>query len=159
MIKTAILTISDTRAKENDLSGQTMQKMLKKSDFRISAYDIVKDERAEIKNKLIYYADSLKVSLVLTNGGTGFGPRDVTPEATMEVIEKLVPGISEYIRAEGIKKTTRSIFSRGVSGMRKSALIINFPGSPKAVKESLGCILELLPHAVAMIEGGGHSTI
>lgn len=159
MIKTAVLTISDTRTKKNDLSGQAIQKMLEENNFKICAYDIVKDKKTEIKNRLIYYADSLKVNLVLTNGGTGLGPRDITPEATIEIIERLVPGISEYIRAEGMKKTSRSMLSCGVSGVRKSVLIINFPGSPKAVKESLGCILEILPHAVAMIKGGGHSSI
>lgn len=156
MIKTAILTISDTRNKDNDLSGKIIHKLLSPDKFQICAYDIVRDEKTEIKNKLIYYSDSIEVNLVLTNGGTGLGPRDITPDATMEIIEKLVPGISEHIRLEGTKKTPKSILSCGVSGVRKNTLIINLPGSPKAVEESIDCIIEVIPHAILMIKGAGH---
>lgn len=156
MIKTAILTVSDTRTKENDLSGQTIQKALKKDDFEICAYDIVRDEKEEIKSKLIHYADNLGVDMILTNGGTGLSPSDVTPEATMEIIEKLTWGISEFIRAQGVEKTKKSILSRGISGIRKHTLIINLPGSPKAVEESLAAIYEIIPHAISMLKGEGH---
>lgn len=156
MIKTAILTVSDTRTKENDASGKAIKELLG-DGFEACAYDIVRDEKEEIKNKLIRYADSLKVDLILTTGGTGLGPRDVTPEATLEVIERQIPGISEYMRMEGLKYTDKSILSRGVSGIRKNAIIINLPGSPKAVKESLTPVLGVISHALSMLKGAGHS--
>jgi molybdenum cofactor synthesis domain-containing protein len=156
MIKAAILTVSDSRKKEEDLSGRLLKELLGSNNFEIYSYDIVRDDKMLIKDKLIYYADMLKVDLILTTGGTGLGPRDITPEATLEVLDKQVPGISEFIRAEGLKKTTRSIISRGVSGIRKNTLIVNLPGSPKGSKESLQSILGLIPHAIDMLRGCGH---
>lgn len=156
MIKVAILTISDTRKKEQDLSGKAISDLLSKDVFQVCEYDVVRDEKDKIKDKLVHYADVLRLELVLTNGGTGFGPRDVTPEATKDVLEKEIPGIPELIRMEGLKKTDRSILSRAVAGIRKNTIIVNLPGSPKGAAESLSCILEVLPHAIQMLKGAGH---
>jgi molybdenum cofactor synthesis domain-containing protein len=171
MIKTAILTVSDTRNKLNDESGKAIMELLRgfpppcgegkgggnSHPFSLLAYDIVKDDNQAIKDILIHYADSLCVDVILTTGGTGLGPRDVTPEATAEVIDRQVPGISEFIRIEGLKYTEKSMLSRGISGIRKNSLIINLPGSPKGARESLNTVLKILPHAVNMLKGEGHN--
>ncbi|MHC4691552.1 MAG: MogA/MoaB family molybdenum cofactor biosynthesis protein [Planctomycetota bacterium] len=158
MIKVAILTVSDSCSQQEreDVSGETIKDMLGDDKFEICEYKIVADEHRSIKEALIYFADEVKVDIVLTTGGTGFGPRDVTPEATAEVCHKMVPGFSELMRSEGLKKTKKAVLSRGVSGIRENTLIINLPGSPKAVRESLEAILDILGHAVKMIRGGGH---
>jgi len=158
MIKVAILTVSDSCAaqKRQDISGQTLRGMLPADRFEICEYKVVPDERSDIQNELIHFADVLKVNIVFTTGGTGLGPRDVTPEATAAVCDRMVPGLAEAIRQEGLKKTKNAVLSRAVAGIRKSTLIINLPGSPKAVKESLGVILDVLPHAIDMLKGGGH---
>ncbi len=155
-IKTAILTVSDSRSEDTDISGKVIKKILKDKGFSICNYEIVRDDKEQIKNKLHYFTDILKLDLIFTTGGTGLSPRDVTPEATLEVTEKQVPGLSELMRIQGIKKTKKSILSRGVAGIKNSTLIINLPGSPKAVKESLNIILEVIPHAISMLKGGGH---
>jgi len=158
MIKVAILTVSDScsQRKKEDVSGQTIKNMLDADEFEICEYKVVADEREDIKKELIYFADEVKVDIVLTTGGTGLGPRDVTPEATADVCEKMVPGLAETMRSEGLKKTKNAMLSRGVAGVRKNTLIINLPGSPKAVKESLEVILDVLPHARDMLLGKGH---
>ena len=158
MIKVAILTISDScsQQKREDVSGQTIKNLLADEKFEICEYKIVADENRSIKEALIYFADEVKADIVLTTGGTGFGPRDVTPEATVEVCYKMVPGLTELMRSEGLKHTKKAILSRGSAGIRENTLIINLPGSPKAVKESLEAILDVLPHAVKMMRGGGH---
>jgi molybdopterin adenylyltransferase len=156
MIKVAIITVSDTRTIDTDLSGEAIRGLLDKNKYEICEWDIVKDEKEQIKGKIIQYADSLKADLILTTGGTGIGPRDVTPEATREAIEKEVHGISELIRAKGYEKAKTAVISRGVAGIRKGTLIINLPGSPKGAKESLGFILDIIGHAVEMLRGGGH---
>lgn len=159
MIKTAILTISDTRNKDTDTSGKAIQEILRNKEiFKISTYEIVTDDRKKIKERLIYYSDVLKVDLILTTGGTGLGLRDVTPEATLGVIEKAVPGIPELIRNAGYKKTKTAVLSRGAAGIRKGTLIINLPGSPKGVQESLSFILEIIPHSIDMLKGKGHAS-
>lgn len=156
MIKTAILTISDTRKPANDKSGEALKELLPKEKYELCAYDIVKDERKLIQKKLVGYADTLKVDLVLTTGGTGIGPRDVTPEATRKIIKKEVNGLAELIRSEGYKKARTAVLSRGVAGVRGQTLIVNLPGSPKGAKESLEIVLEILEHALEMLKGGGH---
>jgi molybdenum cofactor synthesis domain-containing protein len=158
MIKVAILTVSDScsQDKREDVSGETIKDMLGDDKFEICEYKIVPDEHRSIKEALIYFADEVKADIVLTTGGTGFGPRDVTPEATADVCYKMVPGFSELMRSEGLKHTKKAILSRGVSGIRENTLIINLPGSPKAVRESLDAILDVLGHAVKMMRGGGH---
>ncbi|MBU1122870.1 MAG: MogA/MoaB family molybdenum cofactor biosynthesis protein [Candidatus Omnitrophota bacterium] len=156
MIKTTILTISDTRTKENDDSGKTIIEILNDNNFTISNYEIIKDDLSQIKNRLIHYSDIAPVDLILTTGGTGIGPRDVTPEATLEIIEKRLPGIGEHIRATGAQKTKNALLSRGKAGVRKNTLIINLPGSPKGAGESLEAILGVVCHAIEMMRGAGH---
>jgi molybdopterin adenylyltransferase len=152
MITVAVLTLSDkgARGERKDLSGPLIQDMLK-SIAEVRYYEILPDEKDLIKEKLIYYSG--KVDLILTTGGTGLSPRDITPDATLEVIDREVPGIAEAMRAEGLKKTNRAMLSRAVAGVRSRSLIINLPGSPRAVKENLAVILDALPHAVEKIKG------
>jgi molybdopterin adenylyltransferase len=152
MIIVAVLTLSDkgARGERKDLSGPLIQDMLK-SIAEVRYYEILPDEKDLIKEKLIYYSG--KVDLILTTGGTGLSPRDITPDATLEVIDREVPGIAEAMRAEGLKKTNRAMLSRAVAGVRSRSLIINLPGSPRAVKENLAVILDALPHAVEKIKG------
>lgn len=158
MIQAAILTVSDScsEQKREDISGQTIKDLLADDKFKIREYKIVADEHQSIKEALIYFSDELKADIVFTTGGTGFGPRDVTPEATIDVCQKMVPGLAEKMRSEGLKKTKKAILSRAVAAIRGNTLIINLPGSPKGVKESLEAILDVLPHAVKMMRGGGH---
>lgn len=157
-IEIAVLTASDRSSlgETEDISGPLVSEMVKTIDGRTSAYDIVPDEIAAIKEKLIYYCDDLKVNVVITTGGTGFSHRDVTPEATSQVIEKVIPGLPELMRAEGLKKTKKAVLSRGIAGIRRNTIIINLPGSPKAVRESLEAILDLIPHSLEMLKGGKH---
>ena len=158
MMRVAILTVSDSCAgqKRQDVSGQTIRGMLPADRFEICEHKIVPDEQSDIQNELIHFADVLKVNIVFTTGGTGLGPRDVTPEATAAVCQRMVPGLAEAIRQEGLKKTKNAMLSRAVAGVRGGTLIINLPGSPKAVKESLEVILDVLPHAMDMLQGKGH---
>ena len=156
MIKVGILSVSDTRKKDTDRSGEVIRRLLAKDRFEVCEYDVVRDEKNQIKKFLIKYADAFKVDLVLTTGGTGIGPRDVTPEATREIIEKEVCGIADLIRAKGYRKAKTAVLSRGVAGVRKGTLIVNLPGSPKGAKESLGFILDILEHSIEMLRGGGH---
>ncbi|MFQ6035292.1 MAG: MogA/MoaB family molybdenum cofactor biosynthesis protein [Sedimentisphaerales bacterium] len=158
MIKVAILTISDSCAqkKRQDISGQTIKEILPRDKFEICEYKVVADEQKDIESELIHFADKLKADVVFTTGGTGLGPRDVTPEATTAVCQKIVPGLTETMRLEGLKKTKNAMLSRATAGVRGNTLIINLPGSPKAVRESLEIILDVLPHALDMVCGRGH---
>ena len=158
MIKVAILTVSDSCAqgKREDVSGQTIKDMLAEDKFEICEKRIVADNHEAIADELKFFSDETDVDIVFTTGGTGLGPRDVTPEATDSICERTIPGLSEIIRAQGWKKTKSAVLSRGIVGIRNRTLIINLPGSPKAVLESLEIILDLLPHAVEMMHGGGH---
>ena len=155
MIKVGILTISDkgSRGEREDLSGKTIKDIIAKIGGEVQYYKIIPDEKEMIKEELIKAVDKLNLDLILTTGGTGLGKRDVTPEATLAIIEKEVPGISEIIRSESFKKTNRAILSRGVAGIRKESLIINLPGSPKGARESLEIILEALPHGIEILKG------
>ena len=156
--RTAILTISDgcARDKRADLSGQIIQDMLPKARFDVCEKKIVPDDYETITKALRWFSDEQNVEVVLTTGGTGLGPRDVTPEATTAVCDRNIPGFAEILRSESYKKTPNAMLSRGVSAMRDNMLIINLPGSPKAVRECMEIILEVLPHAVDMMHGGGH---
>jgi molybdopterin adenylyltransferase len=153
MITVAILTLSDkgSKGEREDVSGLLINDMLKEIGAEVKHYEILPDEKEFIKGKLIAY--SKEVDLILTTGGTGLSQRDVTPEATLEVIDREVPGIVEAMRSEGLKKTSRAMLSRAVAGVREKALIINLPGSPKAVKENLTVILDVIPHAIEKIKG------
>lgn len=158
MIKAAVLTVSDSCAKgqREDISGQTIVDILEKNDFEIYEKKIVADQTQAITTELICFSDEAEVDVVFTTGGTGLGPRDVTPEATIAVCGKMVPGLGELVRLKGLEKTPNAILSRSVAGIRKNTLIINMPGSTKAVRECLEVILNILPHAVKMMRGGGH---
>lgn len=152
MITVAVITLSDkgSKGERKDESGPIIADMLKEL-AEVKYYDILPDEKELIKEKLLQYVN--KVDLILTTGGTGLSPRDVTPEATLDVIEREVPGIAEAMRIEGLKKTRKSMLSRAVAGIKGQTLIINLPGSPKAVRENLRVILDVIPHAVEKIKG------
>ena len=154
-IKVSILTISDkgARGEREDTSGGTIQDLLKGLPSEVIHYEVIPDERDMIKEALIRCADSLHSDLILTTGGTGLSPRDLTPDATQEVIEKEVPGFSEAMRAEGLKNTPHAMISRAICGIRKQTLIVNLPGSPKAVRECLKAILPAIPHALSKLKG------
>ena len=158
MYTAAILTISDrcSRGEREDESGKVIQKLIQNLPLELVKYEIVPDEPEMIKAKLIEYADSLNVDLVLTDGGTGFGPRDVTPEATKAVLDKEIPGIPEVMRIECLKFSRRAMLSRAVAGIRGKTLIVNLPGSSKAVRESLETVLDTFVHALDMIAGKDH---
>ena len=150
----AILCVSDRCSAGicQDKSGPLIKEIVS-SLGTTKEYIVVPDEKKEIEKALIYLCDDVKADVVLTTGGTGFAPRDITPEATKAVIEKETPGIAEAIRQNSLLITPKAMLSRAVSGIRKNTLIINLPGSPKAVKESLEFILSVLPHAVEVLSG------
>jgi molybdopterin adenylyltransferase len=157
-IKVAVLTISDSCAEGDraDVSGQTIIDMLPEETFDVCEKKIVADDHDKIVKVLKNCSGEQGIDVVLTTGGTGLGPRDVTPEATTSVCERMAPGFSEILRVEGFRKTSKAILSRGAAGVRNNTLIINLPGSPKAVRECLEIILDVIPHAVKMMGGGGH---
>lgn len=157
MFTVGILTVSDkgSRGERVDESGQAIREILTGAGAKIVRYKIVPDEKDAISGTLIEWADGMAMDLILTTGGTGLAPRDVTPEATLAVLEKLAPGFSEAMRAESMKRTPRGMLSRGVSGVIKRTLVINLPGSPRAVRECLEAILPALPHALEMLSGKG----
>ena len=155
MIRVAIITVSDRSAhgERKDLSGDTIREMLGEIEAEVVWYKIVPDELEVIKSTLKEAIEKWEADLVLTTGGTGLAVRDVTPEATREVVEKIVPGICEAMRLESFKKTPRAILSRAIAGTRGRSLIINLPGSPRGVRESLAVILKALPHGIAILKG------
>lgn len=156
-MKVSILTVSDKgwRGERADNSGPAIKEMLGPLGAEIVAYDIVPDEREAIAAKLKHYADEMGCDLVFTTGGTGFSPRDVTPEATLDVIERAAPGITEAMRAESLKRTPMAMISRATAGIRGRTLIINLPGSEKAVRECLTVVMPVLGHAVEVLRGQG----
>ncbi len=155
MYKVVILTVSDRgfAGLREDSSGPLIKEIIKELPGEVIHYEIVPDEKERIIEALKRSADVLMADLVLTTGGTGVSPRDVTPEATLAVIEKEVPGFSEAMRAESLKKTPHAMISRAICGIRGKCLIVNLPGSPKGVKENLTVILPALPHALSKIKG------
>ena len=149
----AVLTVSDScsRGEKEDLSGPAVAEALGRRNFQVVARSVVADERAAIQEKLIQLCQSAR--LVVTTGGTGIAPRDVTPEATRAVSERLVEGIAERMRSEGVRKTRFAALSRAVCGVRGTSLILNLPGSPSGAVESLEAVMDLLPHALELIAG------
>ncbi|HDK7163455.1 TPA: molybdopterin adenylyltransferase [Clostridium botulinum] len=155
MIKTAIVTISDkgSKGERKDETGKVLQDILEKRGYKVEDYKIIPDEINIISEELIKLCDEEKVNLIITNGGTGFSKRDVTPEATEKVIEKHVPGFGEAMRASSLSITPKAILSRGIAGIRKDSLIINLPGSPKAAAENLQAVLGAIPHGIEILLG------
>lgn len=155
MIRVAILTASDkgARGEREDLSASVIRELVARIEGEVVAYAVVPDDREILAQKLREFCDEVRADLVLTTGGTGFGPRDVTPEATRDVIEREVPGLPEAMRAAGLKATPRAMLSRAIAGIRGKSLIINLPGSPKGVRENLETILPALPHGLAILKG------
>ena len=155
MKRAAIITLSDSgyRGEREDKSGPVIREILEKEGYEITFTELLPDDRAMIAGKLQEIADSGSTDLILTTGGTGFSQRDVTPEATEEVIERRVPGIPEAMRAYSMTITKRAMLSRATAGIRRTTLIINLPGSPKAVRESLEYIIGALDHGLEILSG------
>lgn len=151
----AVITLSDKGAKgeREDKSGPLIVEMLSEAGYNVVETILLPDEKAPLKQQLIRLADQRQVNLILTTGGTGFSPRDITPEATLEVCDRNASGIAEAIRAYSMTITPRAMLSRAASGIRKQTLIVNLPGSPKAVKESLGFVLPTLEHGLGILRG------
>ncbi len=154
-MRTAIITLSDKGSigERVDESGLVIREMLSKTSAVVDHYEILPDEKLQIIAVLTRLADSGTIDLILTTGGTGVALRDVTPEATRTVIDRELPGMAEAMRAESLKKTPHAMISRAIAGIRKQTLIVNLPGSPKAVRENLAVILPALPHAIDKIKG------
>jgi len=156
MIKVGIITISDrgSRGEREDLSGEEIKKLIQRlPTAELAEYTIIPDEEEIIAKTLITYTDQKGIDLIITSGGTGLSPRDVTPEATKKIIEREVPGMAEAMRWEALKINPFGMLSRGVVGTRRQSLIINLPGSPKAVRENLATLLPVIPHALKKLKG------
>lgn len=155
MIRAVLITVSDGCAygAREDLSGAALLELLEELGAEVVAKEIVSDDLEPLSEKLRSWADRREVNLIVTTGGTGFGPRDNTPEATRAILEREAPGLSEAMRAETRKATPMAMISRGVCGTRSGTIIINLPGSPKAVRESFAVIKPVLPHVMALLEG------
>ncbi|MHB1323664.1 MAG: MogA/MoaB family molybdenum cofactor biosynthesis protein [Coriobacteriia bacterium] len=151
-----MLTSSDTRTEATDTSGRALMELAEARGWTVVAYRLVPDERDAIADALVEMADVDRCDVIFTTGGTGLSPRDVVPEATLDVSGREVPGIGAVIRAESLKITDRAMISRGTAGQRGGTLIINMPGSEKAVRESFGFVEGVLEHAAEMMAGGGH---
>jgi molybdenum cofactor synthesis domain-containing protein len=155
MIRAAVITVSDacSRGEREDTSGAALVELLTVLGATIVERKILSDELKPLVETLIEFADRSDINLIITTGGTGLGPRDNTPEATQRVIEREAPGIAEAIRAESLKKTPKAMLSRGLCGVRSATLIVNLPGSPKAVKETFSVIAPVLSHALDLLAG------
>jgi molybdopterin adenylyltransferase len=155
MFSVGILTISDkgSRGEREDRSGLEIHQVITSLSAKVEAYEVIPDEVEMIVQKLVDFVDGKKLDLILTTGGTGLSPRDVTPEATRRVLDKEIPGIAEAMRAEGMKMTPFAMLSRAAAGIRCRSLIVNLPGSPQAVRENLTVILPVLKHALEKIQG------
>ena len=154
-IRAAVVTVSDKgyAGEREDASGPLLVNLLRKMGAEVMSQIIVPDEQAQIEAILVELADEAQLDLVVTTGGTGPAPRDVTPEATQAVIEREMPGLAEVLRFEGYRKTPMAVISRGVSGTRGGTLFVNLPGSPKAVREGMETLAPILPHTIRMLRG------
>jgi molybdenum cofactor synthesis domain-containing protein len=154
-IRAGILTVSDlgSRGEREDTSGPAIRAMIVGIGGKVGPYEIVPDEREVIAAALRRWCDDGAVDVILTTGGTGLAPRDVTPEATLDVAERMAPGVAEAMRAAGMAHTPKAMLSRAVAVVRGSTLIVNLPGSEKAVRESLEAVIDVLPHAVDLLRG------
>jgi molybdenum cofactor synthesis domain-containing protein len=155
MYKAAILTISDRgyAGEREDASGGAVREIVEAAGYRVVHYSVLPDEQALIAAELSRLADANAAELILTTGGTGFSKRDVTPEATLAVVERLCPGIPEAMRAMSMEKTRRAMLTRSIAGLRGNSLIINLPGSPKAVRECLACVIDQVEHGLDILTG------
>lgn len=155
MYKAGILTLSDkgARGEREDRSGQVIREILAESCYEVADYTIIPDDYEQIRTELVRMADELKLDLILTTGGTGLSPRDVTPEATKSIMTRDVPGIAEAMRSDSLKITRRAMLSRAASVLRGQTLIVNLPGSPKAVRENLNSIIDQLKHGLDILTG------
>jgi len=154
-LRVGILTVSDkgARGERADTSGQAIREMLASLEATVEHYEVVPDEKEVVASRLREWADEADLGLILTNGGTGLAPRDVTPEATLAVVERLVPGMAEAMRQEGLKHTPMAMISRAVVGVRGRTLIINLPGSERGVRQNLAYLLPVLSHTLEMVRG------
>jgi molybdenum cofactor synthesis domain-containing protein len=154
-VKAGILTLSDkgARGERTDLSGPALTEWLGRKGVETAVYEMIPDDMDRISSKLSEWADSGNLDIILTTGGTGVSPRDVTPEATMKILERVIPGLSELMRFRSLAKTPSAAISRAVAGIRGRTLIINLPGSPKGAVENLEAVWDAVPHAVAKIQG------
>lgn len=159
-IRLAVLTVSDrsSRGERPDASGPALVELAQTQGWQVVEQDILPDEQELLSERLVSWADSGEVDIILTTGGTGFAPRDVTPEATRAVVERLTPGLDEAMRAASLHVTPLAMLSRAISGIRKRTLILNLPGSPKGAVENLRVVLPALEHAVRLLreEDAGH---
>jgi molybdopterin adenylyltransferase len=154
----AVITISDSvsRGEREDASGPAIVARCKELGWTVASTHIVADDSFQIQTALRRQADEEQMDLILTTGGTGLGPRDVTPEATQSIAEKMIPGFAEEMRRKGLEKTPRAILSRSAAAIRGKTLILNLPGSPKGAVESLDAVASLIPHSIQIIHGAGH---
>lgn len=155
MYSVAIVTLSDkgSRGEREDITGKKLSEFVERQEnYTVKSYVMIPDDKEQLKNELVKLCDN-NIDLILTNGGTGFSKRDVTPEATKEIIEREIPGISEYIRMKSSQIVKRAILSRAVSGIRKNTIIINLPGSPKGAIESIEFVIDILDHGIDILRG------
>lgn len=153
--KLAVITCSDTRGEAEDTAGRALSELIAERGWTLLGYRVVPDEKLRIESAIVELADE-GADVVLTCGGTGLGPRDVTPEATLDVCDRAVPGIAEHMRAESLKLTGRAMLSRATAAARGTTLVVNLPGSEKAARECFGFVADQFEHAVKMMAGGGH---